>query len=517
MLLFCRKGLTKKKLPLVDPTAFTSRWDFTKKKSKKMLKSNKIKYCVGKGIPKETPWAIYSFPLSDDLDENIKYLTEFLAGLDKNYTYILSMCVGMLQEGLSRPFSQLGPHILVNKEENPEYLGSILELRVEEKLLKQYSISIHDIVYFKYRIQGQYVHSKHEKIKIDAKIRVPLGKIKAQFLSTKYAPFSCKDEDYGVGVLIRENKFKEVAQDGDMGAITIEEYDGFLYKEKYIIIRKKIDNNKIESIVCVSKYKFNRSPYLKEDLHTLLNYTDEIKEDCFIRKYNNLKLVFKHSGELLYYEANHNRIRYIEPKEKETKQIKNIITLDIETFQDKDQLLPCALGFFDGNKSYVYVLEGEDYNGLIKRCFEELLTPKYDNFTVYVHNLANFDAIFLLKSLENSGFYVKALFKKGKKILEMKVGSNTPKRITNEKNKVERQDKKQKKKICRVLIKDSMDMLPHSLRDLGSYFIGCKNKSYFPYKYLKKETLNYVGEEVPHISYWENVPKEYYANLKKKT
>ncbi len=62
-----------------------------------------------------TPWAIKIFPLSDDLDENIKYLNDFLNGLDIYYTYIFTMCVGMFQELLSCHFIHLGPYIVTHE------------------------------------------------------------------------------------------------------------------------------------------------------------------------------------------------------------------------------------------------------------------------------------------------------------------------------------------------------------------------------------------------------------------
>lgn len=41
---------------------------------------------------------------------------------------------------------------------------------------------------------------------------------------------------------------------------------------------------------------------------------------------------------------------------------------------------------------------------MVRRALLDLRKPKYHNYKVYIHNLANFDAYFLINELANIGF-----------------------------------------------------------------------------------------------------------------
>ena len=80
-----------------------------------------------------------------------------------------------------------------------------------------------------------------------------------------------------------------------------------------------------------------------------------------------------------------------------------IITFDIQCYRDyinnyDYNLYVYACGFFDGKNSYLYYLT--DYNSvdeMIKVCLFEMMNNKYKGYTIYVHNLGGFDAVYLLK------------------------------------------------------------------------------------------------------------------------
>jgi len=58
--------------------------------------------------------------------------------------------------------------------------------------------------------------------------------------------------------------------------------------------------------------------------------------------------------------------------------------------------------------SYTFSFYLTDYSSsedMIINAFKDLLVKKYDNYKVYIHNLSNFDGIFLLKILVKLGYF----------------------------------------------------------------------------------------------------------------
>lgn len=49
------------------------------------------------------------------------------------------------------------------------------------------------------------------------------------------------------------------------------------------------------------------------------------------------------------------------------------------------------------------------------------------------------------------------------------------------------------KKSYSVTIKDSYLLLPHCLRDLADAFELAEKKSYFPFKFMTKQNMGYIG------------------------
>jgi len=85
----------------------------------------------------------------------------------------------------------------------------------------------------------------------------------------------------------------------------------------------------------------------------------------------------------------------------------NIGVIDIETFKEKDNLIPYAIGYKTSKKYesikiyYITDFKGinineQSNNMMMKFCNDIKL---FNNITYYIHNLGYFDAIFLLKML----------------------------------------------------------------------------------------------------------------------
>jgi len=122
-----------------------------------------------------------------------------------------------------------------------------------------------------------------------------------------------------------------------------------------------------------------------------------------------------------------------------------------------------------------------------------ILIKKYNNYKIYVHNLSNFDGIFLLKILASlKNCFIKPIIKDGKMInIE----------LTSYKIKIN--------------FRDSLLMLPLSLRKLAITF-KVENKGIFPYLFVNDPNvkLNYNGP-IPSFDKFVNLSREDYDSYSK--
>lgn len=113
---------------------------------------------------------------------------------------------------------------------------------------------------------------------------------------------------------------------------------------------------------------------------------------------------------------------------------------------------------------------------MIIACFNDMLSIKYNGYTVYVHNLAGFDGELFYKIIvEYFDIKPKASNKGVIFSYELK------KAVDNNKIKLQ--------------IKDSKKILPSSLRKLGKSFNVPILKGIFPYKFVNEYNLNYIGDK----------------------
>jgi len=97
-----------------------------------------------------------------------------------------------------------------------------------------------------------------------------------------------------------------------------------------------------------------------------------------------------------------------------------IITLDIETQVINNTIKPILISIYDGITHYSFYLP--DYKNkleMFNSALNILLYPKYNGYKIYVHNLSNFDGIFLMKyfinlKYNNENVYIKPIIKDGK-------------------------------------------------------------------------------------------------------
>lgn len=140
-----------------------------------------------------------------------------------------------------------------------------------------------------------------------------------------------------------------------------------------------------------------------------------------------------------------------------------------------------------------YINENESSEDVVKRVLESIFEHKeLDGYTFFAHNLGRFDSIFLIKGAARMDHYtIKALWKEDK-VLSVTIKNNESKR--------------------RIKILDSMQFVNGSLRDILVSFNCTIKKGFFPYSYVNKDNLYYIGNK-PDIKYFENITLDAYEQL----
>lgn len=171
----------------------------------------------------------------------------------------------------------------------------------------------------------------------------------------------------------------------------------------------------------------------------------------------------------------------------------NFLTLDIETMNVKNKLVPYCISWFNGNFSRsFYLTDFKTPAAMMKCCLRSIFIRLYNGHIIYVHNLSNFDGIFLLKVLASfEDCIITPQLRKGK-MINIKVNYNGGQNSVN--------------------FRDSLLILPSSLKKLAKSF-GVEDKGIFPYSFVNNNNLNYVGP-VPEYKYFSGISLETYNNYK---
>jgi DNA polymerase elongation subunit (family B) len=179
------------------------------------------------------------------------------------------------------------------------------------------------------------------------------------------------------------------------------------------------------------------------------------------------------------------KVGNIEPTERDKNQDTKILAFDIETFKvptgnGDSTMIAYACGFYDGIKSHIYYISDFiSQREMLLACLKDML--KYDKHTVYCHNFSKFDINFIIKILVQE-FVVDKIISKDLDILSIKVSYTF------------QPEKKGGKPVRNsITIADSCRLIPGSLEALAEAYGVITKKGKFPYNFVDKDNLEYVG------------------------
>lgn len=412
-------------------------------------------------------WFSKSLKYSDEYDLILNTIRSILNEIQHDKTYI---CMPKMFVKYTSSFIQVSKQIFFDKQTDPELLVLKIMAGIHEKIAKNYNIQYGDTIIIEYRALDDKIYLRPRKINVDQYLRTAKGGLKSRYFSEYYYPFSTAEKDFGklIGIKSLEYGIEKL----------------FQYNDKYRISRQELSPTSFKCVV-----KLN-------DGHELFSFYDEVFEDYFVRRINDLRLFFNLAGSLIKTEGDMN-VNFIKNKKKEFPFMGKIITMDMETYIKSGEFIPYAIGWYDGVKCHTYYKTGfEDHQEMILKAFEDLMIKKYNGYTVYFHNLQGFDGVLLLQILENT-YEVDTMFKEDKRILQMTIKSR--------KKEIESASLggRRRPAIFNIKIRDSYLLLPHSLRQLAIEF-EVESKGYFPYKFVSEGTLDYIGR-TPSYKFYENI------------
>jgi DNA polymerase elongation subunit (family B) len=177
---------------------------------------------------------------------------------------------------------------------------------------------------------------------------------------------------------------------------------------EYGILIDRIDNkywiqvNKTNVAIIIKEENTNLVKFFREGI-LIYEYRDiSIDNQTFIRNLGNKQFIFKNNElVLLTIDKSTKFVKGLLPLQKITNKF---LTFDIETLIKDNIHVPYCVCWFDGNNLNSYFINKFiDRKEIITQAIKDIMTKKYDNYKIYIHNLSGFDGIFLLKILAELG------------------------------------------------------------------------------------------------------------------
>ena len=172
------------------------------------------------------------------------------------------------------------------------------------------------------------------------------------------------------------------------------------------------------------------------------------------------------------------KAKFLSPILNDKRKNEKFITLDLEThFVKSDNgslMVPYCVCYFAGQSKVLksfYITDFSTVDRMMRAVFESLFVTKFKNHKVYVHNLSQFDGVFLIKYLSQiDGMAINPVMRSGK-IIQLNCRFHG---IT-------------------IAFRDSLLLLPASLASLCKSFDVEVSKDIFPYDFVTPDRLGYSG------------------------
>jgi hypothetical protein len=246
-------------------------------------------------------------------------------------------------------------------------------------------------------------------------------------------------------------------------------------------------------LVNINKFEEFNEVELFSGGNIILKFRDEfISKNKFVRVLENKKYYFENNKQILFIKETKTKfISKISP----TKNLVNkFLTLDIETYVKDGILIPYCISIFDGvDKKNFFLMEYKNLEDMIISALKSIMIRKYHRYNVYVHNLAKFDIIFLLKYL-------------------VKLGSVHP--VIHNQRIISINFNFSKNGAYQLHFRDSYLILLASLWKLCKSFNVENSKSIFPHFFVSENNLDYEGK-VPEFKYFKGINISDYNNYRK--
>lgn len=169
--------------------------------------------------------------------------------------------------------------------------------------------------------------------------------------------------------------------------------------------------------------------------------------------------------------------------------------MDFETVLINNVHTPYLLCWYDGKNTYNHYISSlnelaleNNITKMISEAMDLICTNKYKNYSIYLHNFSKFDGYFLIRHLAKLGI-TSPIMNNGK-IITTSFTHN--------------------KSLINITFKDSLLLLPASLKKLGDSFNVLNKKTIFPYLL---SDIFYKGK-VPIFDMFTNITLEEYNKYK---
>lgn len=421
--------------------------------------------------------------------------------------------------------------IVVRNFHNKKYYKSIheiLHIKILE-LIDKYEITVEDIddltfcrVNLMYRkinlssdlLKTDFNNLKNSNILKDLNIKIiKKGEINKS-INTKYLPLTTNTNKFGnllIGNLKEKylNKLKQTISYNKLEKPILLEKVNYNLLEVYI---KKVKgtgtkNTRLNYYIILITRKDLINNYVIFDRNTgicLYEAKDIIEVNYFIRVIGNISLKIKNNNIIQI--SKNIKLESLQLNNYKSKRIveysprsnPNFGVLDLETYEDVDGSSKIyAIGYvtllekIKINTFYLTdLVPSLDSNLLLILCIDSMLITKYHNYNFYIHNMGNYDIIYIYKILceynlnKKEEYYKLKTIYKDNIILKLSISIKTS-----------------TKKTIKINLIDSLNLLNASLDVLSEDFNLSTKKSIFPYKFVTKDKLNYIGE-TPGIEYY---------------